>query len=500
MHTTPIRPKLALIALAFAWLLPLVAAAPLPAADADLPKPIRQVEGVSEYALDNGLRVLLVPDPSQATVTVNITYLVGSMHEGYGETGAAHLLEHMVFKGTPTHPNVASALNDHGAQWNGSTWLDRTNYFETMPASDENVEFGVCFEADRMVKSRVSAEDLASEMTVVRNEWESGENSPRGVLFKRMQAVAYDWHGYGHSTIGARSDLEGIPIERLQAFYRTYYQPDNAILVVAGKFDRDKALRAIVRCFGAVPRPERELPPMYTSEPAQDGERAVTLRRVGEIAAVGAAYHSPPAVHADAAVLAVIAELLGAEPTGRLYEALVETDKATGVYAFTFDNRHPSLVWFFAELRKEQDIDEVRRVLREEVEGLAATEVTPEELETAKSSLLKGLRQLLNNSQWFAVSLSEWASMGDWRLFFIHRDRLEAVTAKDVVRVAGRYLVPTNATIGTYVPTDEPTRVEVASVSDEELARIVGSYEAAAELADAGEEFEATPANIHRHT
>lgn len=494
MNQHPSRSKLAAIALFCA-----LCASPLTAAEAELPKLIRQVEGVSEYALDNGLKVLLVPDPSQATVTVNVTYLVGSMHEGYGETGAAHLLEHMVFKGTPTHPKVPQALNDHGASWNGSTWLDRTNYFETMPASDENVEFGVCFEADRMVNSQVSGEDLDSEMTVVRNEWELGENDPRGVLFKRMQSVAYDWHGYGHSTIGARSDVEGVPIERLQRFYRTYYQPDNAVLVVSGRFDGKKALGAVVRCMGALPKPERTLPPMYTAEPAQDGERSVTLRRVGEIAAVGAAYHAPPAAHPDAAALEVVAELLGAESTGRLYQALVETDKATAVYAFTFNNRDPGLAWFFAELRKDQDVDEVRRILRQEVEGLASTEVGQEELETAKNAVLRRMRQLLNNSQRFAVNLSEWASMGDWRLFFVHRDRVAKVTAEDVVRVAGKYLVATNATIGTYVPTEQPTRVEVAKVSEAELEQVVESYASTAELADVGEEFEPTPENIQEH-
>ena len=485
--------SLALI-LSAAW-----GAAP-PAAGAELPPPIRRVEGVSEHALANGLRVLLVPDPSQATVTINITYLVGSMHEGYGETGSAHLLEHLVFKGTPTYPDVPAALNDHGAQWNGTTWLDRTNYFETMPASRENLEFGICFEADRMVNSHISAQDLASEMTVVRNEWEIGENFPRSVLMKRIQSVAYDWHGYGHSTIGARSDVEGMPIERLQAFYRTYYQPDNAILVVSGKFDETAALEAIVRCFGKIPKPERELPPMYTREPPQDGERSVTLKRVGDVAAFAAAYHVPPAAHPDAAALEVIAELLGAEPNGRLYEALVKTDKATGVSAFTFTNRHPSLAWFFAELRKDQDLDEARRILRREVEGLASTEVGEDELAAAKSSLLKQMRQLLANSQWFAVSLSEWASMGDWRLFFVHRDRIAEVSAEDVRRAAGRYLVATNATIGTYVPTEEPDRVKVASVSEEELERIVEQYEPEDELADAGEAFEPTPENIHEHT
>ena len=198
---------------------------------------VTSVEGITEYRLANGLRVLLFPDASKPTITVNITYLVGSRHENYGETGMAHLLEHMLFKGTPKNPHLDQQFNQRGARSNGSTWLDRTNYYELFQASDDNLKWAIDLEADRMVHSNVARKDLDSEMTVVRNEYESGENSPFGVLIKRLQSVAYDWHSYGRSTIGNRSDIENVRIENLQAFYRLYYQPDNAVLLVAGKFD-----------------------------------------------------------------------------------------------------------------------------------------------------------------------------------------------------------------------------------------------------------------------
>src|SRR5438132_5880968 len=179
---------------------------------------VQSIEGITEYRLDNGLQVLLYPDPSKPTVTVNLTVMVGSRHEGYGETGMAHLLEHMVFKGTPRHPEVPKVLKEHGAQFNGTTWVDRTNYFETMPGTDENLEFGLRLEADRLVNSFIRREDLASEMTVVRSEFEMGENNLEGVLSQRMIAVAYEWHNYGKSTIGNRSDIERVPNDRLRAF------------------------------------------------------------------------------------------------------------------------------------------------------------------------------------------------------------------------------------------------------------------------------------------
>ena len=244
---------------------------------------ITSVEGITEYKLNNGLDVLLFPDSSKPTVTVNVTYMVGSRHEGSGETGMAHLLEHMLFKGTTTRGDIKTELKKYGADYNGSTSWDRTNYFEVLAATDENLHYAIQMEADRMINSKVSRQDLDSEMTVVRNEFESGENSPERVLFERVLSTADLWHGYGRSPIGSRSDIEHVPIERLQAFYHKYYQPDNAMLVVAGKFDPAKTLAWVQESFEALPKPTRKLEPTYTEEPTQDGEREVTLRRAWAI-------------------------------------------------------------------------------------------------------------------------------------------------------------------------------------------------------------------------
>ena len=285
------------------------------------------VEGITEYHLENGLKVLLFPDPTKQTITVNITYLVGSLHENYGETGMAHLLEHMLFRGTPHHSNISETMTQRGARFNGSTWLDRTNYYETFAATEENLDWALDLEADRMVNSYVAKKDLDQEMTVVRNEYEAGENDPFGILLERMMSTAYLWHNYGNSTIGARSDIENVPIDRLQAFYHLHYQPDNAVLLVAGKFDEAKALALVQKYFGAVPKPARVLPNVYTVEPTQDGEREVTLRRVGDVQGAAVLYHVPSGSHPDFPALDILSYILSDTPSGRLYKALVETRK-----------------------------------------------------------------------------------------------------------------------------------------------------------------------------
>jgi zinc protease len=229
--------------------------------------PVSAVEGITEYQLDNGLQVLLFPDQTKETVTVNVTYRVGSKHENYGETGMAHLLEHLVFKGTPKHPDIPAELSARGARPNGTTWTDRTNYYETFAATDDNINWALSLESSRMVDSFIAKKDLDSEMTVVRNEFESGENSPFRVTLQKMASVAYDWHNYGKSTIGARADLENVPIDRLQAFYRKYYQPDNATLIVAGKFVPSEMLKKVQAYFGVIPKPDRVLPKLYTMDP-----------------------------------------------------------------------------------------------------------------------------------------------------------------------------------------------------------------------------------------
>src|SRR5712691_9455674 len=427
----------------FPFALALAAVAPFCLTAAE-PKKVASVEGITEYQLDNGLRVLLFPDASQSKVTVNMTVLVGSRQEGYGETGMAHLLEHMVFKGTPRHPHVPKDLQEHGAQFNGSTSIDRVNYFETLAATDENLDFALELEADRMVNSFVKKEDLDSEMTVVRNEFERGENSPGSVLGKRIAAAAYNWHNYGKPTIGNRSDIERVPVENLRAFYKKYYQPDNVVLIVAGKFDEGKALALVQKHFGVIPRPERKLDNTYTEEPPQDGERVVTLRRVGDVAAVGVAYHIPAGPHPDIAALQVLANILSTQPSGRLYKALVESKKAASASAFARGEHDPGLLSVDAEVPRDNSIDEVRDLLLATVEQIGTKGVTAEEVNRAKQQILKARELAAADTAQIGISLSEWAAQGDWRLYFLHRDRVEKVTPEAVQGVAGRYLQRNN--------------------------------------------------------
>ena len=463
---------------------------------------VASVEGITEYQLDNGLKFLLFPDQSKQQITVNITYLVGSRHEGYGETGMAHLLEHLVFKGTPNHPDIPAELTERGASPNGTTWFDRTNYFETFPATDDNLEWALDLEADRMINSFISKEDLDSEMTVVRNEWERGENSPGGVLQKRLMSTAFQWHNYGNSTIGARADIENVPIDRLQAFYRKYYQPDNAVLVVAGKFDPERAIELVLEKFGPIPRPERtganQLFPTYTAEPAQDGERSVTLRRVGEVQLAMAAYHVPAGSHEDFAALDVMAYVLSTQPAGRLYKNVVEPGLAAGSGAFAFQLRDPGVLLANVQVRKEDDLVKATEAMLDTLHSLADEPPTDEEVERAKSNFAANFELGFNNPNAIARQISEWASMGDWRLMFLHRDRLAEVTPEDVVAVAEKYLKPSNRTIGYYYPTDEtPPRAEIPATPD--IAALVGDYKGK-EAVSAGEAFEPTPENIAART
>ncbi len=469
-----------------------------PAASAAAPAKVTSVEGITEYRLGNGLRVLLFPDPTKPTITVNVTYMVGSRHENYGETGMAHLLEHMLFKGTPNHPNIPQELTAHGARPNGSTWFDRTNYFETFQATEENLKWALELEADRMVNSFVAKKDLDSEMTVVRNEFEMGENDPAGVLEERILSTAFLWHNYGKSTIGAKADLENVPIERLQAFYRTYYQPDNTVLLVAGKFDEAKTLDLVNRIFGPIPRPSHVLPTFYTLDPTQDGERTVTLQRVGDVQAIAAAYHVPSGTDPDAGAVDILAEIVSDTPSGRLYRALVETKKATSVGGYFMELHDPGFLMFNAEVRQDQPIDAARTALVQTLDAAAgAAPITKEEVERARATLLKNIDLMLNNTDRVGLRLSEYIGQGDWRLFFVHRDRIRKASVEDVQRVARAYLKPSNRTIGVFLPTAKPDRAEIPPPPA--AATVVKDYKGDAAIA-AGEAFDPSPANIESRT
>lgn len=456
------------------------------------------VEGITEYRLtSNGMKFLLFPDQSKPTITVNMTYLVGSRHEGYGETGMAHLLEHMVFKGSPKHLNIPQELTEHGASPNGSTWYDRTNYFETFSATDENLKWALDLESDRMINSFIAKKDLESEMTVVRNEFESGENDPSGVLMERVLSTAYLWHNYGKSTIGARADIENVPIERLQAFYHKYYQPDNVVLLVAGKIDEAKTIGLIKDYFAPIPRPERELISTYTAEPTQDGERFASLSRVGDVQVVSCAYHICSGVHPDFAALAVLNEILTNEPSGRLYKAMVETKKASGMWGMAANLKEPGFMYFSADVLKDKSAEDARSAMLEVLDNISKNPPTDEEVNRAKNRMLKNMELLLKNSGRVGLTMSEYICKGDWRLVFLYRDNLEKVTADQVLQVAKLYLKPSNRTNGTFIPVDKPDRTEIPETPNVEI--LVKDYKGKAAVSE-GEAFDPSPENIDNRT
>ncbi|HEX5476702.1 MAG TPA: pitrilysin family protein [Burkholderiales bacterium] len=464
-----------------------------PAAALAAPQKVVAIEGVTEYRLDNGLRVLTVPDPGADTITVHMTYLVGSRHEGYGEKGMAHLLEHMLFRGSQHHPDTKEELTRHGARWNGTTSNDRTTYFETFAATPANLEWAIALEADRMVGSFVRKSDLDSEMTVVRNEFEMGENNPGSVLFERMQQLAFSWHNYGNPIIGQRSDIEQVPIGKLQAFYRTWYQPDNALVIVGGRFDEQAALALIEREFGKIPKPRRILPSFYTREPTQDGERSVTLRRVGDNPLVEALYRVPAGSHPEYPAIDVLVHILGDAPSGRLHRALVQKGLASSVWGAERGLHDPGYVYFGASLAKGSDPAPVRAALLETVEGAKSDPITGQELERARIGLLNDFETTSRDTGALVRALAEFEAVGDWRLYFLYRDRLAKVTLADVQRVAHEYLKRANRVVGVFIPTEAPDRAEIPPTPDLEAA--LEDYHGG-ESVRLGEAFDPSPQNI----
>ncbi len=466
--------------------------------------------GITEYDFPNGLKVLLYPDPARPEITVNITYLVGSRHEGYGETGMAHLLEHLDFIETTTGRQIKNELTARATNWNGTTSYDRTNYYETIPSNDQSLKWALDMEADRMVNVKFTQKILDTEMTVVRNEFERGENSPQSILRERVEATAYLWHNYGKSTIGSKDDLEHVPVARPEAFHKKYYRPDNAVLVITGRLDESKALGFVADAFGKIPKPAQPVEPTYTVEPAQDGERYVELRRVGQGQEVILAYHGPSAAHPDIAALQVLAGIMngaggggggrggrgggGAGGDGRLTKALVDTKIAQSANMNAEQLHDPGLVFLTANLEKDQSLDAAKKALIDALADVIKNPPTKDEVEKIRSGLLRGLERNLSNPQQIATgALNAAISQGDWRLMFLQHDRLEDVGPADVLRVAQAYFKASNRTVGYYIPDSAPDRTVVPATPD--LDSLFANYKSSVTVSRA-EVFDPAPANI----
>ena len=434
---------------------------------------VSERKNIAEYRLENGLKILLVENHVAPVVTVLVLFKVGSRNEAVGYTGATHFLEHMLFKGTTKHnPEKGNGIDDLltqiGAYWNATTWFDRTSYFEVVPS--EYLELCVSLEADRMRNLLLRQEDHDSEMSVVRNEMERGENYPEEALEKELYAVAFREHPYHHPTIGWRSDVEGVPMERLRKFYDTFYWPNNATVVVVGDFEREDALKTIAKHYGKIPTASEPIPPVYTVEPPQEGERRFQIRRAGDLPRVWVGYHVPEASHPDNYALAAIRHLLGGtyERSSRLYKSLIDSGIAADAFARHHDLRDPGLFIVGATLNPQVALQTAEAILHAELTKLASEPVTEEELGRAKSANIKGTILAKAEPSSLAFLLGESESKADWHWLIDYDDKFNAVTANDIMRVARHYFVQDNRTVGHFIP--KPQQVVATPVANKDSA------------------------------
>ena len=417
---------------------------------------ITEYEGITEYRLDdNDLKVVLVPQRAAPVVAFMVVYRVGSRNEAVGHTGSTHLLEHMLFKGTPTYNKkngnqVAAVLQKQGAVFNADTWFDRTRYYEMLP--NDQLELAIHLEADRMRNSFIADEDRQSEMTVVRNELERGENDPGRILDERVWAMAFREHPYHHPTIGWRSDVEGVPTARLKDFYDTYYHPNNSTAIVVGDFDDQTALDLIAKHFGSVPRSPHPIPQMYTVEPPQEGEIRFKLRRSGQLGLIEMAWRIPEARHEDSAALTVLDHVLSAGVTSRLYQALVETQIAVDSGASSFQFVDPGLFTLDVTLTPGVDHETAEKAALEVIERMKTEDVTESELQKAKNIITTQLIFLRDSPFGVVSAIGEAEAVVDWKFYVDLPKMIEGVTAADIKRVANTYFTEDNRTVGYFIP------------------------------------------------
>ena len=407
-------------------------------------KHVKTVGKIDEYTLEvNGLQVLLLPEHSSPTLTFMVTYRVGSKNEVTGSTGATHILEHLMFKGTTQRDrskgnNVDQLLERTGARYNATTWLDRTNYYENL--GSEYLATVVEMEADRMRNLLLRDEDRRPEMTVVRNEFERSENSPMQALYKEIYQAAFVAHPYHHSTLGHRSDIEKVSIERLREFYNTFYWPDNATVSVVGDFVPAEALALVKKSFGVYPKSPKPIPVVYTEEPQQTGARRVLVKRSGELGVVAIAHKIPAATQPDYAALSLLSAILTDGKNSRLYKAITDNNLSTGVEADAGFNSDPTVHIIFAPLAPGAKHEEVEKIVLQEIERLKKDGVSEGELKAAIAKTLADAAFKRDGSFAVAGNLNECIAVGDWSLFYTLDEATARVTTADIKRVATLYL------------------------------------------------------------
>ena len=419
---------------------------------------VSEYDGFKEYRLkSNGLHVVLAPMHLAPVVGVQVTYAVGSRNEGVGYTGAAHLLEHLMFKGSEKFNkelgNSADTLENIGAILNASTWNDRTNYYEIVPKSYMSHCFDI--EADRMRHAFIREEDRQAEMTVVRNEFERGENEPLSALYKALWATAYQAHPYHHDTIGWLSDIEQMSIETLKKFYDDYYWPNNATVSLVGDFDEDEAMSEIVKYFGHIPRSPKPIPPMYTKEPVQQGTRRIEVKRSDPVSWVAVAHKAPASDHEDHMALQLLERIMGHGRCAVLYQDLVETSLASQAFVDVHPLLDPGLITSYAMCLEHDMHAAVEKAILQSYDRIKEQGVTDEQVARAAHQLKAEKAFGKDGLQGMMNARNEGVSIGRWSYYLDYEDRMAAVTAADVQRVAKKYWCEDQMTVAYYKPKGE---------------------------------------------
>jgi zinc protease len=417
---------------------------------------VKSLGGIDEYHLDhNGLTVLLAADHSAPVVTFQVTYRVGSRNEVTGVTGSTHLLEHMMFKGSDAFNDargnsIKQMLERVGGQFNANTGADRTNYFATI--GKENLEGYIAIEADRMRNLWLHESDRQSEMTVVRNEFERGKNDPDNVLVEEVTSAAYVALPYHHPTIGWRSDIEHVPIGKLRDFYNTFYWPNNATVTVVGDFEAANVLALIKKYYGIYSSSPAPIPTIYTEEPAQTGERRVTVKRPGEAGTVMLAHKVPDGRNADQPALEMLDAILSSGKNARLYRALVDQGLALSAGSGTDLHYDLSLHTLYAALTPETAHEIAEKALWTEINKIKTGGVTAAEVERVKQQYIAEDAYKRDGTAAVASEIAEWIGIGDWTLYVTFPQKVQEVTPADVQRVAKQYFKEDETTAGWFVP------------------------------------------------
>ncbi len=457
----------------------------------------REMGGIEEYTLDsNGLKLLIVSDPSAEEAGVNIVFGVGSRYEGYGETGATHLLEHLLFKSSKNHPDITQELKNHALNYNGTTWTDRTNYYETFEPTIDKLCWALSLESDRLTNCVVKKEYLDSEMSVVRNEFEMGEDSHVNNLWEAVESAAYRWHNYGNSTIGARSDIEQVRIENLADFYHHYYRPSNTTLIVVGPYPKELILRKVSHYFGGATNPQKPIIHPYTQEPAQEGQRFVRVERVGGKAFGMAAYHVPGYIHADTPALLAFKSLMTMENRGQMVKEFVNTGKIVDVGAYSYKFRDPSLMFFMGDFSDIEALESCKDDWLNLIENSDRWDFKEEDLKLLQDGVRASLKSASSDVTKMMSDLTSFVASGDWRSYYYISEQILDLDVKTVRETASRYFMPSNRTLGFYYPQEEvPQRVDIKPLASQDFSKMLDGYKPVTEVTK-GEVFDFTPKNI----